>query len=271
MHQLNSYSEVEKLVSKIQMGRISSILGIEKIYHLNFRGQPSNSFNLNPYLARFFNKSQDLLKVEKLLMDDFKNEMKSKIKNIVLFDESKNHQNEWSWLIQAQHYGLPTRLMDWTSNWEVALYFATDNNINFQNDDAQFWIFKVSDDILSTDTKPLNYFNINPYEIDSDLFVNPSFNWTGNYENEIAENWRARQSGKFFIQPIEKSLISLEKNPAYDKSLEKYIIPKTAKEEIRRELISKNICKEYLFNNQDCEIKKMIQSLCLKYKLTNIP
>lgn len=40
----------------------------------------------------------------------------------------------WEWLTVAQHYGLPTRLMDWTYSPFVAMHFATASVDEMQND-----------------------------------------------------------------------------------------------------------------------------------------
>ena len=41
------------------------------------------------------------------------------------------------WLELAQHYGVPTRLLDWTENALIALYFACESN---KNCDAVVWM-----------------------------------------------------------------------------------------------------------------------------------
>jgi hypothetical protein len=50
--------------------------------------------------------------------------------------------SEWGVMAIAQHYGMPTRLLDWTTNPNVALHFATSELDRYQSD-AVVWCIDV--------------------------------------------------------------------------------------------------------------------------------
>lgn len=60
-----------------------------------------------------------------LNLREYENETLNRFKLRVGPDLSYTPKNDWEWLSLAQHHGLPTRLLDWTSSPLMALYFAT--------------------------------------------------------------------------------------------------------------------------------------------------
>ena len=84
-----------------------------------FRGHSDTRYQLIPSVGRGKHTSEDRPKHEKSLFDIFCRE--AQIQLAVL------PTNDWEWLSLAQHHGLPTRLLDWSYNPLVAIYFSVES------------------------------------------------------------------------------------------------------------------------------------------------
>jgi len=93
-----------------------------------FRGL-SKDYSLSTTLLRLANGESEHLKLENNILDSFKKYATTAIDKL---------DNDWYWLTVAQHYGLPTRLMDWTYSPYVALHFMTVDFEHYQ-DDGVIW------------------------------------------------------------------------------------------------------------------------------------
>ena len=87
-----------------------------------FRGMSNCQYRLETTLMRLEGKFVEL---ERHILRNFR---KYAHRNVVERDAV------WHWLSVAQHYGLPTRLLDWTYSPFIAIHFATANIESFDTD-----------------------------------------------------------------------------------------------------------------------------------------
>lgn len=91
-----------------------------------FRGEISMGYSLIPSIGRVNNYSKDL---EKQMFLEFKRQYYSYT--------DLRPKNDMDVLFLAQHYRLKTRLLDWSYNPLVALYFACEREVDSQKDEKK--------------------------------------------------------------------------------------------------------------------------------------
>jgi len=200
---ITTLEEANKIIDGIRERRIPGIMGMAPFRQEYYRGQLSDEWHVKPNIARPFTTAAEIQDAETKIMAAFQDEIKAsgQLQKVFLHNEPIAHQNEWAWVCQAQHYRVPTRLLDWTLRPEVALYFAVDTK-EFDKVDGQFWVIYVPDENLLTDGgEGSNYYHRHISDVNDMIFINPSFYYEQGWETAIAEVRRGRQHGKFSLQP----------------------------------------------------------------------
>lgn len=248
--------DFEKVVSELRFGTI-----FESYWEL-FRGQSKNSYELKSGISRYAKTNEAIRTLELNILKDFRelvNKSTNPKKFIQLSAHNSDYENDWRWLEQSQHYRLPTRLLDWTTNSKMALFFAVERNFE---EDAQFWVFK-SPLTWSCD----DHFEIDPYSNSLDIISNSSFYVEDKYKDKIAEQRRGFQDGKFTVQDYTKSLVPLESQTHLINNLIKYTIPASSKKHFLEYVKNSNITEETVYVRYDSEIEDIVLEIKKKYDL----
>ena len=140
IHSVQEYiTLIEKLKTNytysLNYGKNILALGFTYTPHFIFRGLGDIKYDLCPKVFRWKTiepgkSCTEYSQLEYNILKDFMSEACRFIKDVPVSDIP-------AWLEIAQHFGVPTRLLDFTENPLVALYFACSEN---STTDARVWI-----------------------------------------------------------------------------------------------------------------------------------
>lgn len=211
------------------MGEIKNLSDLFHIFEdrtsrriMYFRGQVRD-WSLRPWLARESVTEQERAK---------ESECFEKLAEIL------PNVNDWERATIAQHYGVPTRLLDWSENPLVGIYFTLDDK-NYDNEDGVIWVFedktvvvkKVASLRDGSGLRKLKY--PRPYRAWQDLQL------------EIPRT--KAQRGSVTSQPDLSKEFNDQNFDQNTQSLKKFIVPKQSKRQLRKQLEILGVTEERLF------------------------
>lgn len=249
-------------MNSIEINSITELL--THTYSLNplnstnkYRGQANFDWSLQPSIYRYENlKRYQTMFYEEILLSQ---KPKKPIPHIL------NTSLNIEWLMLCQHYNIPTRFLDWTSDALISLYFAC--NDSFESDGALFICNQ-------NDYETIPAIDYDPMGIQDLVFINT---------NIVNPRIRA-QSGCFMVwghSPLNKDISteSYDLLEYYDKNLkkshflQKIKIPKCRKRQLLNELESiyginhNSIYLNAAFEKNILDEFSLIKNISLKYTL----
>ncbi|WP_293915960.1 MULTISPECIES: FRG domain-containing protein [unclassified Sphingobacterium] len=197
---------------------------LKKSNILLFRGQ-SEKKPLIPSIARSDSK-KNTTEIEKRMLEELKRRTKLYLNG--------NQFDDWDWLVYAQHFGMKTRLLDWSSNPLTALWFACSNEFKKEINSAVY-ILKNAEEFLLDKSK-----GISPFDRAKTRVLKPTLN----NERIIA------QSGWFTAHKFSsktKSFVDLRTNIEIKDAIIEVTIPKEIKANLLESLNVFGINNQTLF------------------------
>ena len=164
-----------------------------------------------------------------------------------------------AWLFLMQHYGLPTRLLDWTESILVATFFAVSNEKHYDSDGAVWAMFPIELNNFQLDHGKIvgaRHTLVGPLILPPFLGVEPKEAVAALISDEIDIRMLVQLSA-FTVHGVSTPLEDL---PHQEKFLMKFVVPKEAKPSLRSALTLIGIRESCLFPDLE-HLAKELRSL----------
>jgi hypothetical protein len=183
-----------------------------------FRGQADYSWEIVPGIARNKNiKNIDsLLKIEKNLLEKLDKKIIEKNKEQMIQIIDGSYHNTWKLVMAAQHYGLPTRLIDFSHDKYTALEFAIGDLQHLAKDGALIIYENVDFVQENPDSSRFSEAFNDSY---NSFFLQVPKLWGHSGQHLLSERRKQIQGSKFFYVENENLFQSLSLNKVHSKNL----------------------------------------------------
>lgn len=187
-----------------------------------FRGHANREYQLTPSIGRAAHTSRSREKFEESIFSIFRREAQGYLESLP--------DNDWEWLALAQHHGLPTRLLDWTYNPLVAMYFVVQSAAKL---DGEFFALCVPRQA------PKEVREGSPFALSSPVKYFPTI---------VSPRIRAQEGLFIACSDLAKPL---DADIRHDWELERHIVPAADKDSIRYALFRVGVHASSLFPDID--------------------
>lgn len=231
-----------------------------------FRGVSNSNFRLIPSIYR-----ESIWDYNNVMAQQMTNEFVHKGMSLL----SHNHFEKWEWYHLMQHYSLPTRLLDWSEGYLIALHFALKEHVNPTSDPC-VWLLEPYILNKCSNGKPYVYFTCKTTRDRNDDFVD-NYIFDDSVDDKMPEfpiaifpphiNSRLNaQKSCFTIHGSEFEGFEKLSKMKKQTFLVKLIIDKNSVSVLKKELVSSGITEAVIFP----DFEGLSRELIYKYIETSI-
>lgn len=270
---INSEEDLDKLHKKlIEIRGELYFRGLDVMPH--YRGEQYFGWDILPGIVRppFYDdvEIQNIKIVEKKGAEIFEKTVTEEYGQEMLFKPKNDNTNiaKWDLLFQAQHAGVKTSLVDFSTDVFLSSFFMSEPSESFENENGQLWCLLVPSDFIyneSSDYHKNIYPSLDPYNLTQSFICNvPTFI---DEINDRTYQFRLfKQHGRFFASSNSDIETPINKKEFWKNLMIRIKISPEAKKNIFEGLNKMKITRKDLMLEESEKADELISDINIQMK-----